>query len=110
MPTRTRALSARSEQSGDRRARPAGRRYDRLLRCANTEALMTTIGSDLENLLVTERELWEDGPPHELFKRLRNECPVHWTARITEYPAEHGYWSVTTADDVHAVSRDWQTY
>jgi cytochrome P450 len=71
---------------------------------------MTTIGSDLEKLLVTERELWEDGPPHEVFKRLRNECPVHWTSRLTEYPQEHGYWSVTTADDVHAVSRDWQTY
>jgi cholest-4-en-3-one 26-monooxygenase len=35
---------------------------------------------------------------------------VHWTARITEYPKENGYWSVTTADDIHTVSRDWQTY
>ena len=64
----------------------------------------------LEELLVTERELWPDGPPHELFKRLRAECPVHWTARITEYPEEAGYWSVTTADDVHEVSHDWETY
>ena len=32
---------------------------------------MTSIGSDLENVLVTERELWQDGPPHELFKELR---------------------------------------
>ena len=47
---------------------------------------MTSIESDLQNLLVTEREHWEDGPPHELFKRLRAECPVHWTAKITEYP------------------------
>jgi cholest-4-en-3-one 26-monooxygenase len=45
-----------------------------------------------------------------MFKRLRAECPVHWTERITEYPDEAGYWSVTTADDVHAVSRDWETY
>ena len=29
---------------------------------------------------------------------------------ITEYPEEAGFWSVTTADDVHAVSRDWETY
>ena len=49
-------------------------------------------------------------PPHELFKRLRAECPVHWTAGITEYPEEAGYWSVTTADDVHEVSHDWETY
>src|SRR4051812_24482914 len=66
--------------------------------------------SDLENVLVTERELWQDGPPHEVFKELRKECPVHWTSRMTEFPTERGYWSVTTADDVHTVSRDWQTY
>ncbi|MBA3329075.1 MAG: cytochrome P450 [Solirubrobacterales bacterium] len=64
----------------------------------------------LNEVLVTERELWQDGPPHETFRRMRAECPVHWTARISEYPDEAGYWSVTTADDVHAVSRDWETY
>ena len=41
---------------------------------------------------------------------MRAECPVHWTDRITEYPDEDGYWSITTADDVYEVSRDWQTY
>jgi cytochrome P450 len=73
---------------------------------------MTTIGNDrdLEHVLVTERELWQDGPPHELFRQLRQGCPVHWTSRITEYPEEAGFWSVTTADDIHTVSRDWQTY
>jgi len=71
---------------------------------------MSTDVSRLEDLLLTEREHWPDGPPHELFKRLRSECPVHWTARITEYPEEDGFWSVTTADDVHTVSRDWETY
>src|ERR1700704_5509904 len=71
---------------------------------------MATVGSDLDNLLVSEREHWQDGPPHELFTRLRGECPVHWTAQITEYPDEAGYWSLTTADDVHTVSRDWRTY
>jgi cholest-4-en-3-one 26-monooxygenase len=60
--------------------------------------------------LVTEREHWQDGPPHELFAQLRGQCPVHWTSHITEYPDEAGYWSVTRADDVHTVSRDWRTY
>jgi cytochrome P450 len=64
----------------------------------------------IEEVLVTERPLWQDGPPHELFKRMRAECPVHWTPKITEYPTEAGFWSVTLADDVHAVSRDWETY
>jgi cytochrome P450 len=71
---------------------------------------MTSIGSNLDKALVTERELWEHGPPHELFRELRAHCPVHWTSRITEYPEEAGFWSVTTADDVHTVSRDWETY
>jgi cytochrome P450 len=71
---------------------------------------MTQVKSDLENVLVTERDVWEDGPPHELFKRMRKECPVHWTSHITEFPTDGGYWSVTTADDIHTVSKDWQTY
>jgi cytochrome P450 len=74
------------------------------------EAPASAHPTTLDETLLTERELWPDGPPHELFKRLRAECPVHWTAGITEYPEEAGYWSVTTADDVHEVSHDWQTY
>lgn len=70
----------------------------------------TATEGDLKDVLVTEREHWEDGPPHELFKRLRQGCPVHWTSEITEFPESAGFWSVTTADDVHEVSRDWQTY
>ena len=64
----------------------------------------------LEEVLVTEREHWPDGPPHELFKEMRAKCPVHWTSEITEYPEEDGYWSVTRADDVRAASLDWETY
>ncbi|MGO9885810.1 MAG: cytochrome P450, partial [Solirubrobacteraceae bacterium] len=71
---------------------------------------MASTGNDLEQLWVTERELWPDGPPHEVFRRLRTECPVHWTAGISDYPKEAGYWSVTRADDIHTVSRDWRTY
>jgi cholest-4-en-3-one 26-monooxygenase len=71
---------------------------------------VTSTKRDLDQVLVSERELWLDGPPHELFKRLRAECPVHWTDRISEFPEEAGYWSVTRADDIHAVSRDWRTY
>jgi cytochrome P450 len=71
---------------------------------------VSTDAIPIEQVLVTERELWQDGPPHDLFRRLRSECPVHWTDRISEYPEEDGFWSVTKAADVHAVSRDWDTY
>jgi cytochrome P450 len=71
---------------------------------------MTSIGSDIEQALVLDREHWVDGPPHELFARMRAECPVHWTSHVNDYPRERGFWSVTTADDIHTVSRDWRTY
>ena len=64
----------------------------------------------LEDLAVADEELWVDGPPHETFKRLRRECPVHWSAGIAQSPEDAGFWSVTKADDVHTVSRDWETY
>ena len=80
-----------------------------------TEGEVTSTSSeinqvDLETVLVGDRSLWLDGPPHQTFKRLRAECPVHWTSRISEYADEAGFWSVTRADDIHAVSRDWKTY
>jgi cytochrome P450 len=74
------------------------------------EVPMASVGSDLENALMAERTMWADGPPHELFKQMRGECPIHWTERVTEYPEEKGFWSVTTAEDIHTVSRDWRTY
>jgi cholest-4-en-3-one 26-monooxygenase len=67
-------------------------------------------GGNVEDALVLDREHWENGPPLELFKRMRGECPVHWTAGVSELPQAKGFWSVTRADDVHTVSRDWETY
>ena len=74
---------------------------------------MSTTGQDqapLDHVRVADREQFQDGPPHELFRRLRSQCPVHWTDGISEFPQEDGFWSVTTADDVFEVSRDWETY
>src|SRR3954449_8798993 len=71
---------------------------------------MTETTDRLEDARVIEREHWTDGPPHALFKELRGGCPVHWTSHVTEFPDTAGFWSVTTADDVYEVSRDWQTY
>jgi cytochrome P450 len=67
-------------------------------------------GQNLEDVLVLEREHWDGGPPQELFKEMRGRCPVHWTSEVTEIPEAAGFWSVTRADDVQTVSRDWQTY
>jgi cholest-4-en-3-one 26-monooxygenase len=71
---------------------------------------MATAERDIKSLELTEPELWADGPPHEAFKQMRRECPIHWTESFELFPEEAGFWSVTTADDVHTVSRDWKTY
>lgn len=71
---------------------------------------MSTDATPLDELRLCDRHMWEDGPPHAAFKRLRAECPVHWSAGIAEFPTEAGFWSVTKADDVHTVSRDWEGY
>lgn len=64
----------------------------------------------LEDVVLIEDGLWAEGPPYQLLGRLRSECPVHWSKDMPPFPEEDGYWSVTTADGVREVSRDWQTY
>ncbi len=71
---------------------------------------MATTGHDIKDVQLAQRELWQDGPPYEVFKEMRGQCPIHRTDRIEQFPQEAGFWSVTTAEDVHTVSRDWQTY
>jgi cytochrome P450 len=68
------------------------------------------VREDLDALRLGERHLWADGPPHETFRDLRARCPVHWTSGISQYPNEAGFWSVTRAEDVYTVSRDWETF
>jgi len=72
--------------------------------------MMATVGRDIESVELTDSELWLDGPPHEVFREMRSGCPIHWTESFELFPEEPGFWSVTTADDVHTVSRDWRTY
>jgi cytochrome P450 len=71
---------------------------------------MATVGRDIKAVELTEEGLWTDGPPYEVFKEMRQECPIHWTDKFELFPEEAGFWSVTTAEDIHTVSRDWKTY
>jgi cytochrome P450 len=63
----------------------------------------------LDHIDVGDLDLWNDGPPHELFTRLRREAPVHWSP-LSEYPDEAGFWSLTRAADIRTASLDWQTF
>ena len=71
---------------------------------------MSETSPPLEQLQVADDEHWVNGPPHELFERLRGECPVHWSKGIAQSPQDAGFWSVTKAEHIHEVSRDWETY
>jgi methyl-branched lipid omega-hydroxylase len=51
-------------------------------------------------------EWFRDGPPHELFARMRAEAPVRWN----EVPGNAGFWSVTRHADIAAISRDTETF
>jgi cytochrome P450 len=77
---------------------------------AEQRSSLETLDSDLDEVLVIERSRWKDGPPHELFRELRGRCPVHWSSSIPEFPEQDGFWSVTRAEDIQTVSRDWETY
>jgi len=71
--------------------------------------MTTAVTSDLDRLDLGDLSLWKDGPPHEVFARLRREAPVHWS-ELADYPNEAGFWSLTRADDLHRVSLDWETF
>jgi cytochrome P450 len=71
---------------------------------------LATTERDIRSVELTEDELWLEGPPHEVFRRMRAECPIHRTEHFKLFPDEPGFWSVTTAEDVLTVSRDFRTY
>jgi cytochrome P450 len=65
--------------------------------------------ADLADLDLSDLDLWADGPPHELFRRLRDEEPLHWS-KLGDFPDEGGFWSVVRFDDIASVGRDHETY
>src|SRR6478672_2440736 len=71
---------------------------------------MTTIAArDFDQVDLGDLALWADGPPHDVFTRLRREAPVHWSP-LADHPEEAGFWSITRAEDVREVSLDWKTF
>jgi cytochrome P450 len=50
-----------------------------------------------------------DGVPHSTFDKLRQEDPVHWTPAKTG-TLNGGFWSLTRARDIAAVSKDTENF
>jgi cytochrome P450 len=68
----------------------------------------TAPAPDLADLDLADLELWRNGPPHQLFERLRSE-PLHFSP-LADFEHERGFWSVVRFDDISAVGRDHQTF
>lgn len=62
---------------------------------------------DLDTLDLTDLSYFEDGPPHEIFARLRSEASPHWNALTGDEP---GFWSFTKFADIQAISKDPATF
>lgn len=71
--------------------------------------MTTTTMPSLEELDVSNLELWRDGPPHEVFRELREMPGLHWS-ELGDFPAEDGFWSVVRFEDIAAVGRDHETF
>jgi cytochrome P450 len=71
--------------------------------------MSTAPAQAIESIDLGDLELWRDGPPHEIFDRLRREAPVHWSP-MEGWEGDAGFWSITRAEDIHEISRDWKTY
>jgi cytochrome P450 len=61
----------------------------------------------LQDIDLTDFELFVQGKAHDAWRLLRAEAPVHWNPGTALFP---GFWSVTTYADVVTVSRDTTTY
>ncbi len=61
---------------------------------------------DLASVDLTDLSLWADGPPYELFARMRREAPVHWNRSADG----SGFWSVTRQAEITEVSTDPGTF
>ena len=61
---------------------------------------------DLEGVDLSDLDQFADGPPYELFARMRAVAPVHWNPLADE----PGFWSLTRFRDIEAVSRDHETF
>ena len=62
---------------------------------------------DLSKVDLTDLSYFEDGPPYQLFARMRGEASPHWNALTGDEP---GFWSFTRAADIQAISRDPGTF
>jgi len=63
-------------------------------------------GLALDDVDLTDLEVWERGVPYDWLALLRQEAPLHWQPE-TEGP---GFWVLTRYEDVVRVAKEWETF
>ena len=56
----------------------------------------------IDNLNITDPEMWRQGAYWERFARMRDEAPLHWTPDSFVGP----FWSVTRYEDIMKIDID----
>ena len=66
----------------------------------------STAGIAVEDVDLTDLDVWEQRVPYEWLAFLRREAPLHW------HPEQdgRGFWVFTRYDDVVEVSKNWEAY
>lgn len=63
---------------------------------------MTSVADvNLETIDLLDESLFQDGPPHELFARMREETPIRWNT-VSD---GSGFWSLTRHEEISYVSK-----
>ena len=60
----------------------------------------------INDLNITDPEVWRQGKYWDRFERMRNEAPLHWT----EDSFAGGFWSVTRYEDIMAIDIDHKRF
>ena len=62
------------------------------------EEVQPVTGDDLIDL--TDPDVFTHGPPHEIYRRLRDDAPLYWHEPTANTPDGEGFWCLTRYDDV----------
>jgi len=63
-------------------------------------------GLALDDVDLSDLDIWERGVPYDWLALLRRDAPVFWQPETEG----RGYWAITRYDDVVSVSKDWETF
>ena len=73
---------------------------------AATTAAPSIEGLVLDDVDLTDLDVWEEGVPYAWLTLLRHEAPLFWQ----EEESGRGFWAFTRYDDIVQMSKDWETY